>query len=56
VRGIAEQAQSVFGPCRQRLAIVERPAERQLNVAQQLLDPRIPAGEFAPKNVRIARG
>ena len=54
VRGIAEQAEPPVGPGRQRLAVVERPAERRLHVPQQLPDTRVPAGEFAAQTVRIA--
>ena len=38
--------QPSLGPARQRLAIVQRPAERLPDFAEHLLDARIPAGEF----------
>ena len=54
MRGIAEEAEPLPDPDRQRLAIIQRPSERQLNFLQQLPDARIPARKGLPKNIGIA--
>ena len=54
MRGVAEQRQAPLGPGRQRLAIVEAPAEGVLRLREDRLDHRVPAGELARKRRRVA--
>src|SRR5262245_1401873 len=51
---ITEKSQSSPGPGRKRLAVIQGPPEGCLHLLQELLDTRVPAGEFPPQDVEIA--
>jgi hypothetical protein len=54
VRRVAKKGQSSSGPDRQRLTVIQSPAERRLHPLQQRSDARIPALELLAKDVGVA--
>src|SRR5262249_16106171 len=48
---ITEKSQSSPGPGRKRLAVIQGPPEGCLHLVQEVLDTRVPAGEFPPQHL-----
>jgi hypothetical protein len=54
MRGIAQKRQPATRPGRKRLAIVQGPSKRHLDLLQKRLDARVPTGKFPAQHIGIA--
>ena len=55
VSGVSEEGEAAIDPARKRVAVIEPPAERLVDLVQQPGQPLVPSGEFGAQLVRIAR-